>query len=113
MTGLRRLVVAAQGYAARRRTASTHDVVETIRRLSCVQLDSISTVDRSHRIAISSRSGAYAAGTVPKLLRSGQIFEYWAHEACLLPAEDWPLFTAAMQDGGRKWYGEVERTHPH
>src|SRR5258708_4653768 len=81
--------------------------------MSCVQLDSISTVDRSHRIAISSRSGAYNAGTVPKLLRSGRVFEYWAHEACLLPAEDWPLFAAAMQNGGRRWDGDVERTHPH
>jgi uncharacterized protein len=87
--------------------------VDVIRRLSCVQLDSISTVDRSHRIAISSRSGGYKAGTVPKLLRSGRVFEYWAHEACLLPAEDWPLFAAAMQNGGRRWYGDVERTHPH
>jgi uncharacterized protein YcaQ len=112
-TTLRRLVVDAQGYAGRRRTASTTEVVETIRRLSCVQLDSISTVDRSHRIAISSRSGGYKAGTVPKLLRSGRVFEYWAHEACLLPVEDWPLFTAAMQNGGRRWYGDVERTHPH
>ena len=112
-TALRRLVVDAQGYAGRRRTASTAEVVETIRRLSCVQLDSISTVDRSHRIAISSRSGGYKAGTVPKLLRSGRVFEYWAHEACLLPVEDWPLFAAAMQNGGRRWYGDVERTHPH
>ena len=112
-TALRRLIVDAQGYAGRRRTASTTEVVETIRRLSCVQLDSISTVDRSHRIAISSRSGGYKAGTVPKLLRSGRVFEYWAHEACLLPVEDWPLFAAAMENGGRQWYGDVERTHPH
>ncbi len=110
---LRRLVVDAQGYAARRRTAPTREVVETIGRLSCVQLDSISTVDRSHRIAISSRTGTYKAGTVPRLLRSGRVFEYWAHEACLLPAADWPLFAAAMQNGGRRWYGDVERTHPH
>jgi uncharacterized protein YcaQ len=112
-TALRRLVVDAQGYVGRRRTASTAEVVDTIRRLSCVQLDSISTVDRSHRIAISSRAGGYKAGTVPKLLKSGRVFEYWAHEACLLPVEDWPLFAAAMRAGGRRWYGDVERTHPH
>ena len=112
-TALRRLVVGAQGYAGRRRTASARDVEETIRQLSCVQLDSISTVDRSHRIAISSRCGAFETGTVSKLLRSGRVFEYWAHEACLLPVEDWPLFAAAMRNGGRRWYGEVETTHPH
>jgi uncharacterized protein YcaQ len=110
---LRRLVVGAQQYAGRRRTASRRDVEETIRRLSCIQLDSISTVDRSHRIAISSRVGIYQPGVVPQLLRGGRVFEYWAHEACLLPIEDWPLFIPAMQNGGRRWYGEVDRTHPH
>ena len=50
---------------------------------------------------------------MPTLLRTGRIFEYWAHEACLLPIEDWPLFAGAMHDGGRRWYADVERTHPH
>ena len=84
-----------------------------MRRLSCVQLDSISTVERSHRIALGSRIGAYPREAVSNLLRRGKLFEYWAHEACLIPAEDWPLFRPAMQVGGRRWYGEVDRTHPH
>ncbi len=112
-TALRRLVVAAQGYAGRRRTATTREVADTIRQLSCVQLDSISTVERSHRIAISSRAGQYPSEVISRLLGSGRVFEYWAHEACLLPVEDWPLFAGAMQNGGRHWYGEVDRTHPH
>ena len=84
-----------------------------MRRLSCVQLDSISTVERSHRIALGCRIGAYPREAVSALLREGRLFEYWAHEACLLPAEDWALFRPAMQIGGRRWYGEVDRTHPH
>jgi uncharacterized protein len=84
-----------------------------VRRLSCVQLDSISTVERSHRIALGSRIGDYPRDAVSALLRDGRLFEYWAHEACLIPAHDWPLFRAAMQVGGRRWYGEVDRTHPH
>ena len=112
-TAVRRLAIAAQGYAGRFRRARTADVEAAIGRLSCVQLDSISTVDRSHRIALSSRVGAYPAAAVSELLGTGRIFEYWAHEACLLPAADWPLFRPAMQNGGRRWYGEVERTHPH
>jgi uncharacterized protein YcaQ len=50
---------------------------------------------------------------VSKLLREGRLFEYWAHEACLIPAEDWALFRPTMHVGGRRWYGEVDRTHPH
>jgi uncharacterized protein len=113
LPALRRLVVGAQGYAGRSRRGSAREVEAAVRRLSCVQLDSISAVERSHRIALAARTGAYPRGTVDRLLARGKLFEYWAHEACLLPVEDWPLFVAAMQNGGRRWYGEVERTHPH
>jgi uncharacterized protein len=112
-TTIRRIAIAAQGYAGRFRRARAADVEAAIELLSCVQLDSISTVDRSHRLALSSRVGAYPAAAVSELLAAGRIFEYWAHEACLLPVADWPLFRPAMQNGGRRWYGEIERTHPH
>ena len=110
---VRRLAIAAQGYAARGRRATTAEVGAAVRRLSCVQLDSISTVERSHRIVVGGRIGDYPREAVSTLLGRGQLIEYWAHEACLLPAEDWPLLRPAMQVGGRRWYGEVDRTHPH
>jgi len=113
LTALRRLVIGAQGYATRTRTGTSREVEDTISRLSCVQLDSISAVERSHRIALTSRVGAYPPGTVPRLLARGRVFEYWAHEACLLPVEEWPLFAAQMKEGGRRWYGNVDETHPH
>ena len=113
LTALRRLTIIAQGYAARSRAGTTREVEQTVRRLSCVQLDSISAVERSHRIALTSRVGTYRPGTVDRLLRSGRIFEYWAHEACLLPIEAWPLFASQMHQGGRRWYGDVGETHPH
>jgi uncharacterized protein YcaQ len=113
VTGLRRLAIRAQGFASRSRAGTPGEVEQAIRHLSCVQLDSISTVERSHRIVIGSRIGAYPEAAVSRLLASGRVFEYWAHEACLLPVEAWPLFTAQMHEGGRRWYGEVEREHPH
>jgi uncharacterized protein YcaQ len=113
ITALRRLVVEAQGYAARGRTGTGREVEDAIRRLSCVQLDSISAVERSHRIVLSTRVGAYPEATIPRLLAQGRVFEYWAHEACLLPVEEWQLFAAQMKNGGRRWYGNVGETHPH
>jgi len=107
LTALRRIAIDAQGYATRSRAGSAAEVEVTIRRLSCVQLDSISAVERSHRIALASRVGAYKPGIVARLLGQGRVFEYWAHEACLLPIEEWPLFVAQMRDGGRRWYGSV------
>jgi uncharacterized protein len=110
-TALRRLAIAAQGYAPRSRTATRHEVEEAIRRLSCVQLDSITAVERSHRITLGSRVGAYPRETVSRLLGQGRIFEYWAHEACLIPVEEWPLFRAAMTNH-HPWRGDVIAKHP-
>ena len=113
LTAIRRITIAAQGYATRSRAGTTREVENAARTLSCVQLDSISAVERSHRIVLTSRVGTYRPGTVGRLLSQGRVFEYWAHEACLLPIDDWPLFAAQMRQGGRGWYGDVGETHPH
>jgi uncharacterized protein YcaQ len=56
-------------------------VESAIRRASCIQLDSVSAVERSHRVAIASRAGCYLPGVVPKLLRDGRVIEYWHENA--------------------------------
>jgi hypothetical protein len=108
---LRRYVVSHQGYATRFRRAKAADVAAAIGRLGCVQLDSISTVGRAHRLTIGSRIGAYPEASVSRLLKSGRVFEYWAHEACLVPIEDYPLFKRRMEHlRERHWWG---RKHDH
>jgi uncharacterized protein len=104
---IRRTIVGAQGFTGRYRRAGETDVEAAIRRLSAVQLDSISTVDRAHRLTLSSRIGAFDAEAVPNLLREGRIFEYWAHEASLLPVELWPHFRTVMD--GRGHWGHHDR----
>jgi uncharacterized protein YcaQ len=100
LTAVRRLVVGRQGFSARFRRGDENDVEATIRRLSAVQLDSITAVDRAHRLTLGARIGAYPRDTVARLLGEGRIFEYWAHEASLLPIELWPHFRSVMQGGG-------------
>jgi len=100
LAAVRRLVVASQGFAARFRRAEEADVETAIRRLTAVQLDSISTVDRAHKLTLSARVGAFSDDVVPQLLRDGHVFEYWAHEASLLPIELWPHFRSTMAGGG-------------
>jgi uncharacterized protein YcaQ len=108
---LRRYLVAHQRYATRFRRAGAHDVAAAVRRLGCVQLDSISTVGRAHRLTLGSRIGAYPESAVSRLLETGRIFEYWAHEACLVPIEDYPLFKRRMEHlRERHWWG---RKHDH
>src|ERR1700758_4750064 len=102
LAAIRRLAVSTQGFAPRFRRARAGEVEEAIRRLGAVQLDSISTVDRAHRLTLTSRIGAYDESELQDLVRSGRVFEYWAHEACLLPVELWPHFRRTM-DGGGHW----------
>jgi uncharacterized protein len=111
---LRRLVISAQGYAPRARRAGAEDVEAAIRRAMCIQLDTVTAVERSHRVAISTRAGLYPRGTVPGLLREGRVIENWTHALCLVPAEDWPLYAwarARMRDGA-PWHGDVRARYP-
>ena len=111
---LRDRVVRAQGYASRARSGTAKDVLATIRRLGCVQLDSISTVERSHRIALGSRIGAYPEQAIATLMRDGRIFEYWAHEACLVPIEDFRMHRWRMHlfATDHPWRGNVLEREP-
>jgi uncharacterized protein YcaQ len=111
---LRARLVGAQAYASRARSGTAAELLTTVRRLACVQLDSISTVDRSHRPALGARIGAYPEAIVSRLMREGRIFEYWAHEACLLPVEDFRMHRWRMQvfAESHPWRGNVFEQEP-
>jgi hypothetical protein len=111
---IRRRVVEAQGYASRARSGTATEVLDTVRRLGCVQLDSISTVERSHRVALGARVGAYPEPAVSRLLKEGRVFEYWAHEACLVPVEDYPMhrWRMARYAESHPWRGNVFEKEP-
>jgi len=111
LPALRRHVVSAQGYSTRDRRADADDVAAAVGRLSCVQLDSISAVARSHRLTLLSRVGIYPPGTVSGLLQGGRLFEFWAHEACLLPIAMWPLMRPFMEPT-HPWWGPIIARDP-
>jgi len=107
-------VTEAQGYASRSRKGTAAELLATVQRLGCVQLDSISTVERSHRIALGARIGMYPEAAVSKLMREGKIFEYWAHEACLVPIEDYRMHRWRMAHFAEShpWRGNVFEREP-
>ena len=107
-------MVRAQGYASRARGGTAQEVLATIRRLGCIQLDSITTVERSHRIALGARVGGYPEHAVAALMRAGKIFEYWAHEACLVPVEDFRMHRWRMHvfATAHPWRGNVLEREP-
>jgi len=112
LSAIRRVAVSAQSYTPRFRRAQPGEVEAAIRRLSAVQLDSISAVDRAHRLTLSSRIGVFSEQELQDLLASGRVFEYWAHEACLLPIELWPHCRRTMRGGGH-WDFHVNAMRKH
>jgi uncharacterized protein YcaQ len=114
IAALRRHVIGWQRYATRPRRSGADEVHAEVRRLSCVQLDSISTVERAHRITLGARLGDHPREAVSELLAAGRLFEFWAHEMCLIAIEDYPLHRALMEEmrSGHRWFGDVEARHP-
>jgi uncharacterized protein len=93
----RAVALAAQGLARRpRRRATKHDVVAAIARMGALQIDTIHVVARSPYLVLWSRIGDYRPEWLDELLAEGELFEYWAHEACFLPAGMYPLFRHRM-----------------
>ncbi|MCR9002231.1 winged helix-turn-helix domain-containing protein [Rahnella perminowiae] len=72
------------------------DVVDTIRDMGLLQIDTISVVARSPYLVLFSRLGNYDPQWLEQALSAGKIFEYWAHEACFIPSEDYGLLRHRM-----------------
>jgi len=69
-----------------------------MRHVGLVQLDSVNVCVRTHYMPFYSRLGAYDMGALDSWLnRSGENFEYWAHEATVLPVDQYPLWRWKMQ----------------
>lgn len=97
----RRVGVACLGLdRAPQRRARKADVLAAIRALGVLQIDTISVVARSPYLVLFSRLGAYDPKWLGEHLAEGALFEYWAHEACFVPIEDYPLLRHRMIEPG-------------
>ncbi|HEY5798780.1 MAG TPA: crosslink repair DNA glycosylase YcaQ family protein [Burkholderiaceae bacterium] len=93
----RALHLAAQGLlAAPRAKARKDDVLAAIRNMGALQIDTISVVARSPYLVLYSRVGPFPQHWLDGLLEEGALFEYWSHEACFLPIEDYGLYRHQM-----------------
>jgi uncharacterized protein YcaQ len=114
----RRIALAAQGLAGSRRRPARRTAIEaTIARLGLLQIDSVNVLVRAHYLPLWSRLGAYERAQLDALAAHGtalprpsrrRLFEYWAHEASLVPVELQPLLRwrmARARDGERVWKG--------
>ena len=111
-TAARALLLATQGLGVpRERHAAKGDVLESVRRMGVLQIDSIAVVARSPYLVLWSRLGSYEPRWLDELLSEGALFEYWSHAASLIPIEDYGLYRRLMLEGSEKsraWFS----THP-
>lgn len=97
----RRIALAAQGFARPRppQMPTPAQAIRQIERLGMVQIDSVSAVVRSHYLPLFSRLGPYPPDLLDRLAYDGRrrrLFEYWGHEASLLPVTSQPLLRWRM-----------------
>ncbi|MEM6159812.1 winged helix-turn-helix domain-containing protein [Erwinia sp. P6884] len=93
----RHLHLAAQGLLRPpARKAQFADMLAALRQMSLLQIDTIHVVARSPYLVLFSRLGAYPQRWLEEALSAGELFEYWAHEACFIPTEDYPLLRHRM-----------------
>jgi len=99
----RRLALAAQGFNGRSPPASiqARHVTQLIERLGVVQIDSVNALVRSHYLPLFSRLGNYPQTLLDQAAwsqgRQRKLFEYWGHEASLLPVNLYPLMRWRMR----------------
>lgn len=93
----RALLLAAQGLLTPPDAPATREaVLDSIRRMGVLQIDTIQIVARSPYLVLWSRLGAYDPRWLDELLAEGALFEYWSHAACFLPIEAFRIHRRRM-----------------
>ena len=111
----RRVLLAAQGFGSRPGSVGTRQLNLLLARLRLLQLDSVNVYERSHYLPVFARLGAYEKELLDRLTftRRSAYTEQWAHEAAVVPVDDWPLFAwrrEAFRAKHADWFRENART---
>jgi uncharacterized protein YcaQ len=112
----RRIALAAQGFGSPPPAAAPdrRRLRRVVGRLGLLQIDSVNVLVRAHYLPLFSRLGAYEQGLIDRAAYDGRrrvLFEYWGHEASLLPIELHPhlRWRMARAENGLGIYGGLAR----
>jgi uncharacterized protein YcaQ len=109
----RRVALAAQGFGRSRprREPDGWALRRVLAHVGQIQIDSVNVLERAHYLPLFSRLGPYrreliddAAYRAPR-----RLFEYWGHEASLLPVETQPLLRWRMERAAEDAWGSMVR----
>ena len=110
----RRIALAAQGFdRARSGTApNAGSLKRTVDRLGLLQIDSVNVLTRAHYLPLFSRLGNYDSSQLDALAWGRKskrgLFEFWAHEASLLPVSSHPLWRWRMERAAKAHAGDIK-----
>ncbi|HET9518097.1 MAG TPA: crosslink repair DNA glycosylase YcaQ family protein, partial [Actinoplanes sp.] len=109
----RRIALAAQGFTdpAPGGIADLRHLRRVLRRTNLLQIDAVNVVQRAQYLPLYSRLGPYPTGLLDRAAhrRPRELFEYWGHEASLLPVELHPLLRWRMADAHRSAWGGIRQ----
>jgi uncharacterized protein YcaQ len=110
----RRVALAAQGFARTRpETPPDARAIRTrvLAHTRLIQIDSVNVLERAHYLPAFSRIGPYDKDTLDRLSQNGprRLFEYWAHEASLVPVELQPFLRWRMERLEQEGWGSMKR----
>jgi uncharacterized protein YcaQ len=110
----RAIALAAQQIASpRREKVTARDLRTLVEKLGVVQIDSVNVLVRSHYLPAFSRLGAYAPADLDRWSHRAPraVFEYWGHEASLLPVALHPLLRWRMELAHKHAWRHVRAMH--
>lgn len=109
------MALAAQGFARPEPAAAAPGArqirTRVLNHVGLIQIDSVNVLERAHYMPVFSRLGPYDKETLDRLSQRAprRLFEYWAHEASLIPVELQPFIRWRMERAMQEGWGSMRR----
>jgi uncharacterized protein len=103
LNAARRIALGAQGFADKRPVGAVdkRHGRKLFDRFGLVQVDSVNVLTRQQELPLFARLGTHRRDLIPSMIINNELFEYWAHEASLVPVSHHPLLRWRMEQAVR------------